>query len=49
MFLPNNQQDTPPDFMFQLTQDELEEWMSQIVISNKEKMGIRKKPYAFTA
>lgn len=34
--------------MFQLTQDELDEWMSQIVISNKEKMGLRKKPYAFT-
>jgi hypothetical protein len=38
----------PSDFMFQLTQKELEDWMSQIVISNKEKMGIRKKPYAFT-
>jgi len=24
------------------------EWMSQIVISNKEKMGLRKKPCAFT-
>lgn len=43
-----NQERFPSDFMFQLTQDELEEWMSQIVISNKEKMGIRKKPYAFT-
>lgn len=38
----------PPNFMFQLTQNETEEWMSQIVISNKEKMGVRKKPYAFT-
>jgi hypothetical protein len=26
----------------------LEDWASQIVMSNKEKMGIRKKPYAFT-
>ena len=43
-----NQERFPSDFMFQLTQDELEEWMSQIVISNKEKMGMRKKPYAFT-
>ena len=38
----------PSDFMFQLTQKELEDWMSQIVITNKKKMGIRKKPYAFT-
>ncbi|RLA06457.1 MAG: hypothetical protein DRQ51_09315 [Gammaproteobacteria bacterium] len=38
----------PPEFMFQLNKDELEIWMSQIVISNKEKMGIRKMPYAFT-
>ena len=38
----------PIGFMFQLTQQELNDWMSQIVISNKEKMGIRKKPYAFT-
>lgn len=38
----------PAGFMFQLTQLELKDWMSQIVISNKEKMGIRKKPYAFT-
>jgi hypothetical protein len=36
----------PIGFMFQLTQQELNDWMSQIVISNKEKMGIRKKPYA---
>jgi len=38
----------PSGFMFQLTQKELEDWMSQIMISNAEKMGIRKKPYAFT-
>lgn len=38
----------PAGFMFQLTQRELEDWMSQIVMSNKEKMGMRKKPYAFT-
>lgn len=43
-----NQDRFPSDFMFQFTQNELENWMSQIVISNKEKMGIRKKPYAFT-
>ena len=38
----------PSDFMFQLTTEELENWMSQIAISNKEKMGIRKMPYVFT-
>jgi hypothetical protein len=38
----------PEDFMFQLTNEELKDWMSQIVISNKEKMGLRKLPFAFT-
>ena len=36
------------DFMFQLTEDELENWKSQIVISNSIKMGLRKPPYVFT-
>jgi hypothetical protein len=38
----------PPDFMFQLTAEEMKNWKSQIVISNQEKMGIRRRPYAFT-
>ena len=38
----------PEDFMFQMTDEELENWKSQIVISNKEKMGIRKTPLVFT-
>lgn len=38
----------PEDFMFQLTADEMKIWKSQIVISNKDKMGLRKRPYAFT-
>ncbi len=38
----------PEDFMFQLTNEEMENWKSQIVISNKERMGLRKRPYAFT-
>ena len=38
----------PSDFMFQLTKEEMENWKSQIVISNKEKMGLRKPPLAFT-
>ena len=38
----------PDDFIFQLTKVELENWKSQIVISNSEVMGLRKMPYAFT-
>ena len=38
----------PDDFMFQMTREELENWKSQIVISNVEKMGIRKLPLVFT-
>ena len=38
----------PPDFMFQLTQEEMQIWMSQFATSNKEKMGLRKRPFAFT-
>jgi len=45
----------PPDFMFQLTDAELENWKSQIVTSNLTdkdaasiRMGIRRAPYAFT-
>jgi len=38
----------PEDFMFQMTAEELKNWKSQIVISNKENMGIRKPPLVFT-
>ena len=39
----------PKDFMFQLTGEELEIWRSQIVTSNPAaKMGLRRRPYAFT-
>lgn len=38
----------PEDFMFQLAEEEMSEWKSQIVISNSIKMGLRNKPYAFT-
>lgn len=43
-----NERRFPPDFMSQLTQPELEDWMSQIATSNKEKMGLRKLPNVFT-
>ncbi|WP_418185412.1 ORF6N domain-containing protein [Aliarcobacter vitoriensis] len=38
----------PKEFMFQLTKDELEIWMSQFATSNKELMGLRKLPFVFT-
>ena len=38
----------PQEFMFQLSKVEFSNWKSQIVTSNKEKMGLRKIPYAFT-
>lgn len=38
----------PEDFMFELTKEEFENWRSQIVISNSDKMGLRYSPMAFT-
>ncbi len=39
----------PSDFMFQLNRMEMQNWKSQIVTSNLSiKMGLRKRPYAFT-
>jgi hypothetical protein len=39
----------PEDFMFQLNNEELENWRSQIATSNPAaKMGIRRPPHAFT-
>ncbi|PKP47930.1 MAG: hypothetical protein CVT94_09910 [Bacteroidetes bacterium HGW-Bacteroidetes-11] len=43
-----NEKRFPEDFMFQMTLDEMQEWKSQIVISNKVKMGLRKSPLVFT-
>ena len=34
--------------MFQMTKEEFEIWRSQIVISNNDKMGLRRPPYVFT-
>lgn len=38
----------PEDFMFQMSDDEVRIWKSQIVMSNSIKMGMRRNPYAFT-
>ena len=44
-----NQERFPEDFMFRLSNVEFEDWRSQIVTSNPAaKMGLRRKPYAFT-
>lgn len=38
----------PEDFMFELTQEELQIWRSQFGTSNQDKMGLRYPPFAFT-
>jgi hypothetical protein len=39
----------PEDFMFRLSEEELEFWRSQVVMSNVgARMGLRRAPYAFT-
>ena len=38
----------PEDFMFELTKEEFENWRSQFVTSNRDKMGLRYTPMAFT-
>ncbi len=46
--IKRNERRFPSDFMFQMTREELSDWKSQNVISNKEKMGLRKPPNVFT-
>ena len=38
----------PSDFMFELSNEEFEDWRSQFVTSNSDKMGLRYRPMAFT-
>lgn len=38
----------PPDFMFEMTNEELQNWRSQIVTSNADKKGLRHPPFCFT-
>ncbi|RZJ51366.1 MAG: ORF6N domain-containing protein [Flavobacterium sp.] len=38
----------PEDFMFELNKSEFENWRSQFVTSNSDKMGLRHIPMAFT-
>ena len=43
-----NKKRFPPEFMFQLNSKEFTNWKSQIVTSNSVKMGLRRRPHAFT-
>lgn len=43
-----NIQRFPNDFMFRMDAEEFRNWVSQIVIPNRKKMGIRLFPYVFT-
>ncbi len=38
----------PKDFMFQLSKAEFKNWTLQFAISNSDKKGLRRPPYAFT-
>ena len=38
----------PESYCFQLSDDEFKNWKSQIVMTNSEKMGLRRSPYAFS-
>lgn len=44
-----NRRRFPEDFMFQLSAEEFKNWRSQFATSNAAtKMGVRRRPYAFT-
>jgi hypothetical protein len=43
-----NSERFPEEFRFQLNTEEFENWKSQFVTSNADKMGLRRSPYAFT-
>ncbi len=43
-----NKERFPSEFCFQLSEEEFRNWISQFVISNSAKMGLRKLPFAFT-
>ena len=43
-----NSERFPDEYCFQLNNEEFLNWKSQIVMSNEDKMGLRRPPYAFT-
>jgi len=38
----------PPDFMFEMTPKEFEDWRSQFASSKEDRQGLRYAPYCFT-
>lgn len=38
----------PTDFMFEMTEEELENWRSQFVTSKQDRQGLRYPPFCFT-
>ena len=38
----------PEEFCFQMNDFEFRKWKSQIVMSNSDKIGLRRAPYVFT-
>ncbi len=43
-----NKERFPEDFCFQLNEEEFIKWRSQTVISNSDRMGLRRPPYVFS-
>ncbi|KKH42788.1 ORF6N domain-containing protein [Methanosarcina mazei] len=43
-----NSERFPEEYCFQLSDEEFSNWKSQIVMSNEDRMGLRRPPYAFT-
>ena len=43
-----NSERFPDEYCFALNDEEFSNWKSQIVISNEDRMGLRRPPYAFT-
>ncbi|MCK4541228.1 MAG: ORF6N domain-containing protein [Spirochaetales bacterium] len=43
-----NSERLPDEDCFQLNDEEFSNWKSQIVMSNEDRMGSRRPPYAFT-
>lgn len=46
--IKRNSERFPENYCFQLSEQEFQDWKSQIVMSNSEKMGLRRAPFAFS-
>ncbi|MCK4808912.1 MAG: ORF6N domain-containing protein, partial [Candidatus Aenigmarchaeota archaeon] len=43
-----NSERFPEEYCFQLNDEEFSNWISHIVMSNEDRMGLRRHPYVFT-